>query len=123
MLIVAAVLIILIGLVHSYLGERYILIRLFRQPLPPLFGNDSFTKQTLRFVWHITTVSWWGFAAILIGLQYGYASRSQLLLIVGTTFGIGAFFPLLATRSRHLSWLVFAAIAVLCFAAASARAH
>ena len=32
---------------HSYLGERYILIRLFRRPdLPRLFGGVEFTKRT-----------------------------------------------------------------------------
>ena len=71
MLIAAASLAFLIGLAHSYLGERYILIRLFRRELPRLFGSDDFTKQTLRFVWHLTTVSWWGLAAILVALQAG----------------------------------------------------
>ncbi|MDH3589512.1 MAG: hypothetical protein OEQ74_08920 [Gammaproteobacteria bacterium] len=120
MLIVAAVLIILIGLVHSYLGEKFILIRLFRQPLPRLFGNDAFTRQTLRFVWHMTTVCWWGFAALLIGLEYGYSSKGEILLIIGTTFGIGALFPLIATRGKHLSWLVFTAISLICYFAAAA---
>ncbi|MBA7630226.1 MAG: hypothetical protein GH143_08270 [Calditrichaeota bacterium] len=50
-LIVGAVLTFAIGLAHSYLGERYILIRLFRRSnLPQLFGSDDFTKRTLRFV-------------------------------------------------------------------------
>ncbi|MDH3647997.1 MAG: hypothetical protein OER80_14655 [Gammaproteobacteria bacterium] len=120
MLILAAALVILIGLVHSYLGEKYILIRLFRQSLPPLFGSDAFTKQTLRFVWHLTTVSWWGFAALLLSLNAGHASKNQILLIIAATFGIGAMFPLIATRGKHLSWLVFAAISVICYVAGTA---
>ena len=55
----AATLAVGVGLAHSYLGERYILTRLFRRtPLPPLFGSDTFTRRTLRFAWHITTVAW-----------------------------------------------------------------
>ncbi len=64
-LVTAAVLVILTGLAHSILGERYILIRLFRrQELP------EFTKNTLRFAWHLTSVAWWGIASILLVLAY-----------------------------------------------------
>jgi hypothetical protein len=115
MLICAAALCVFIGLVHSYLGERFILIRLFRKPLPPLFGNDHFTRQTLRFAWHITTVAWWGFAAILFCVSAGAGSSRQILFIVGTTFGVSAVFPIVASRGKHLSWIVFGTIAVLCF--------
>ena len=118
MLMLAAVLALLMGLAHSYLGERYILIRLFRRELPRLFGSDEFTKQTLRFVWHVTTVSWWGFAAILVALDMGFDSKNHILLVIAGTFGLGAMFPLIATRGKHLSWLVFLAIAVMCYLAA-----
>jgi hypothetical protein len=62
----AAFLAFTVGLVHSVLGERYILIRLFRSAdLPRLFGGTAVTIRTLRFSWHITTVAWWGFAVVL----------------------------------------------------------
>ena len=55
--IAAAVLVVGIGIAHSWLGERYILMRLFRrQNMPHLLGSDDFTKRTLRFAWHITTL-------------------------------------------------------------------
>ena len=55
MLIIAGCLLILLSLLHSVLGERFILIRLFRTTqLPPLYGSDAFTRATLRFAWHIT---------------------------------------------------------------------
>lgn len=63
---IAAFLAFAVGLVHSVLGERYILMRLFRRDdLPKLFGGTAFTIRTLRFAWHITTVAWWGFAMVL----------------------------------------------------------
>lgn len=65
--IAAAILAIVIGLGHSWLGERYILMRLFRrQDIPHLFGSNDFTKRTLRFAWHLTTVAWFGAAALLL---------------------------------------------------------
>ena len=66
-LVCAAGLILALGAVHSILGERYILSRLFRRSdLPRLFGSDLFTRRTLRFAWHLTTLAWLGFAALLL---------------------------------------------------------
>jgi hypothetical protein len=60
-LALAATLAVLVGAAHSYLGERYLLVRPFRRGgLPPLHGSDVFTRRTLRFAWHVTTVAWWG---------------------------------------------------------------
>jgi hypothetical protein len=51
---IAAGLAVLLGVAHSYLGERYILVRLFkRSDLPKLFGGQEFTRHTLRFAWHL----------------------------------------------------------------------
>lgn len=116
MLVVATFLIVAIGLAHSYLGERYIFARLFRQPLPKLFGSDHFTKQTLRFAWHITTIAWIGFAALVLMLNFGGASESRVLMTIGVTFAATAITALLASRGKHLSWAVFGAIAIICIA-------
>jgi len=113
-MLAAAILAVSIGLVHSYLGEKYILIRLFRQSLPELFGNDHFTRQTIRFVWHVLSIAWFGFAAILLLHHLGDPSRSSLLNVIGTTFAVTGIIALVASRGRHLSWIVFGAIAILC---------
>ena len=115
MLLLAIGLTVFIGLAHSYLGERYILVRLFRRPLPKLFGSDEFTKRTLRFAWHITTIAWVGLAAVLWQVHADRASHSNLLGVVGAVFDISAIVALLASRGRHLSWLVFGAISAICF--------
>ncbi len=118
MLMAAALLVIFIGLVHSVLGEKYILIRLFRKPLPKLFGNDEFTKKTLRFAWHVTTIAWFGFAAILVQLSWNNASETNVLLAIAATFGITGLIALIASKGKHLSWLVFGTIAILTYVAA-----
>ena len=47
----AVLLALAIAAAHSYLGERYILIRLFRRDnLPKLFGSADFTIRIRRFV-------------------------------------------------------------------------
>ena len=118
MLLLAAALILLIALAHSYLGERYILVRLFRQPLPKLFCSDEFTRRTLRFAWHITSIAWLGFAYLLLQANTGQLTRSETLFAISATFAITALVALIGGRGRHWSWPVFSAIAILCYLAA-----
>ena len=111
---VAAVLIFLTGLAHSVLGERYILIRLFRRDnLPPLFGGTAFTTQTLRFAWHITTVAWWGFALLLWQAASGALTTGGMREVLGYTSVLSGLLPLVLTRGRHLSWVVFFAVGAI----------
>jgi hypothetical protein len=113
MLLVGSFLLIFISLVHSYLGEKFILTRLFkRDNLPKLLGSDWFTKRVLRFAWHLTTIAWWGFAAILYFLSNPSDNiRSEILLIITVVFAISGVVSLLVSRGKHLSWLFFFGIA------------
>lgn len=121
MLQLAAVLAFLLGLAHSLLGERYILVRLFRRDnLPKLFGDTQFTTQTLRFAWHITTILWWGFAVMLWQVSAGQISTAVTLNIIGYTSIAGGLLPLVITRGRHLSWLVLFIIGGIALAKAAA---
>jgi len=116
----SAVLLFAVGIVHSFLGERYILVRLFkRADLPKLFGDTTFTTRTLRFAWHITTVAWWGFAAILLLLARQSMTSHQLLLIVGSTFLLTGAITLFISRGRHLAWAAFLLIGSACLYAAA----
>ncbi len=104
-----------IGAAHSYLGERYILIRLLRRAdLPKLFGSDRFTRRTLRFAWHLTTVAWWGFAALFAVMAAGTpaAPWRAVGLVAAASFGASAAVTLIGSRGRHLAWVVFLAIAL-----------
>ncbi|MGZ5435026.1 MAG: hypothetical protein ACXWID_07620 [Pyrinomonadaceae bacterium] len=114
--VAAAVLVVGIGLAHSWLGERYILMRLFRrQNMPHLFGSDDFTKRTLRFAWHITTVAWLGAAALLLVLTSHPidATARVFCSVIAATFLVSSIVALAGSRGRHLSWVVFLLIAVL----------
>jgi len=114
-LLIAAVLLALIAVAHSFLGERYILIRLFRRnDLPRLLGSDSFTKRTLRFAWHLTSVAWLGFAAILAAsAQATSPGMSVILRIVAVTCLATSATIALASKGRHLAWPAFLAVAIL----------
>ena len=113
-LYIAALLTVAIGVVHSWLGERYVLMRLFRRGnLPELFGDQAFTRNTLRFAWHLTTIAWWGFAALLILMANGPPAQAVLGLVIGCTFLAHFAVTLIASRGKHPAWPVFLAIGVL----------
>lgn len=115
LLIIASILLVFCGVVHSILGEKYILIRLFkRDNLPHLLGNDQFTKGTLRFAWHVTSLAWFGFAALLVQLP----ESVPLLLTVSIVFALSGAFSAYYTKGKHLSWLVFFVISGLTLASA-----
>ena len=116
LLIIGAILVVLIGAAHSYLGEQYILGRLFcRSDLPQLFGSDTFTKQTLRFAWHLTTIAWIGLASvILIGVVVPSSDQlSTILKAISITFFISSVVTLAASKGRHFAWIVFLSISLL----------
>jgi hypothetical protein len=113
-LYVSALLAVSVGIAHSYLGERYILIRLFKRPdLPKLFGGTEFTTRTLRFAWHVTSIAWWGFAALLILLAHPPLTGSSVGIIIGVTFFATSVITFVGSRGRHLAWPVFLAISTL----------
>lgn len=121
LLAIAASLAVLLAAAHSYLGERYILVRLFRRDnLPKLFGDTTFTRHTLRFAWHITSVAWLGFAALLGTLPpLGAGTPQAQLRVISVTFGVSGLVTLLGSRARHLAWIVFLAIAALVWIASA----
>lgn len=138
-LVVAALLTFGLGIAHSVLGERYIVRRLLRRPdLPRLFGGDAFTRQTIRFAWHLTSIAWVGMGAVLLVLAGESAPRvvaypdgdgvrvlwfppaavgTVLARVIGVTFLVSAVVAAVATRLRHLAWIVFLAIGVLALVA------
>ncbi|WP_440225201.1 hypothetical protein ACQQ2N_08095 [Dokdonella sp. MW10] len=112
---IAAILAFLLGLAHSVLGERYILVRLFRRAdLPKLFGGTAFTTRTLRFAWHLTTLLWWGMAVLLWqAAEPDGITRAGVLAVIGWTSLAAGLLPLVITRGRHLSWIVLFTIAAI----------
>ncbi|WP_349304035.1 hypothetical protein [Pseudoalteromonas phenolica] len=85
MLLIAASILILCGVLHSVLGEKFILIRLFRRDnLPKIYGSDAFTKGTIRFAWHITSIAWFGFASLLF--MHSEGSSENILYVVSLVF-------------------------------------
>lgn len=118
----AVALLVLLGIAHSFLGEHYILMRLFRQHgLPKLFGSARFTAGTLRFVWHLLTIAWLGIAAVIVQASGRSIESTAVLQVFSGVALVSGLMALLFTRAKHLSWVVFFAVAVLLWLASSRR--
>ena len=114
--LLAALLCVALGLAHSYLGERFILIRLFRRAdIPKLFGGTEFTIRTLRFAWHLTSVAWWGIGALFFLMARGPLSSSTVASVFAVVFLLSAGVTLIASRGRHLAWPVFLVVGLIAF--------
>lgn len=120
MLSLAAFLLLTLGAAHSVLGEHFLLMRLFRRTdLPRLFGSTAYTARILRLAWHVTTLAWWGFAALLFHLARGPLTPQDLTSIIGLTLGATGLLTLAISRGRHLAWPVFLLVAGLTLAHAT----
>lgn len=109
--LISAILLFLIGVAHSYLGETKLFTPLFQLDFfKPKRG--LFAKQTLRFVWHVLTIAWWGFAALLLLMACGALPMPIIAKTISIAFFIHFLISLIVTRGKHLSWVVFLLISI-----------
>ena len=115
-LLTAAILTFAIGAAHSWLGEGWLLGPLLDpETRQGLLEKSTFARRVLRFAWHLTTIAWWGFAAVLILLARApidASGRAALAGIAGTFLATGLV-TCLSSRGRHFAWPIFVTIAGL----------
>lgn len=118
-LLTSGCLAIVLGIIHSILGE-FLIFRHLRES--ELFSDDGNTKLKKRYLntlwstWHLVTLFGWGFGAILILLSFSELaekSLKDLLLVVGITFFVSSIYWLFGTKGKHPAWVVLAIIALM----------
>lgn len=118
-LISASVLAILVGLVHSILGEKLIFKRLRQGRLIPTNGGNILHERHIRILW----ASWHGFAIFgwcLAALLFYFAQAKSLaelkaicgIAIIGATL-LASIFVFVGTKAKHPGWIGLLAIAAL----------
>ena len=115
----AAVLTVLIGFVHSILGER----RLIGPLLAPatrqgMLADSGYFRAILRISWHGISLAWWGFAGVFVVLAASplTAQGRVVLMISAAMFFITGAVILVACRGRHKAWIAFFIITALTLA-------
>lgn len=93
--VVAITIILVTGLLHSVLGERFII-----GPLLARAQLGTFSGRTMRAAWHITSVAWWAMAAVV-----GWPDQAALWVAVG--LGVSGVLLFVGTRGAHFAWPLF----------------
>ena len=115
LLLGAAVLAVMLGAGHSLLGERALIGPILTlDTLPVILGSRRHTRAVLRFAWHLTSLLWWGIAAVLVVMQMAPATLNRpFLWMIVVVFGFSGVLAVWSTAGRHKSWVYFFAIAAL----------
>jgi hypothetical protein len=91
-----------LAVLHSVLGERFLLGPLFASGLGATPLGPSFTRRTLRFAWHLTSLAWLALAFLATRVD------AAGLAAVGVMMGLSALLALVGSRGRHFAWALFA---------------
>jgi hypothetical protein len=114
MLWLAAILMIIAGIAHSYLGERGFMQRLLALPGLPLLKKDrGFTERVLRVIWHAPSLYWatTGFILMILAANPSNPLRIIGLMLVATMFAMAL--ACIYCGWRHPAIAIFAAAAAL----------
>ncbi len=116
--VATAAIALVVGLVHSVLGEILIFRRL-REPgrLVPTQGGTLLGEGHVRILWaswHIVTVFGWAIGAVMLRLAWA-AANEEVAAFAVNVFALSALaasaLVLLGTRGKHPGWIGLLAMA------------
>ena len=123
LLITAGALSLLIGIIHSVLGEVLIFSRLRQGSIVPTVGGERLRERHVRILWanwHLVTILGFACAALLFraGLHPSLPFQPFMTTTITWAMAAGGLLVLYATKGRHPGWAGLLAIAVLTAVAA-----
>lgn len=115
MLETAAVLLVLVGAMHSILGGRNLITPLLaREDFPVILGSRRNGRLTLWFGWHALTFFWWAQAYVLWRMAGDTALAGPVTLAAwAVACGLIGLAALIVSKGKHLSWVFFLPLAAL----------
>ena len=90
------------ALMHSLLGEAWLIGPLVRSR-SGVMGRQS-SRQVARLAWHWTSVLWLMVGGVLVSAGLGHAVDTWLLACIGGVHLVLGLFDAAVTRGRHLGW-------------------
>lgn len=114
----AALLTVLIGVVHSVLGERLIFRRMRSSGYIPTEGGQALREPYVRIIWaswHMVTVMGWCLGVFLAwcAMQASSAAFHFFLHAISMAMLACSVLVLVGTKGRHPGWAGLLAVAVL----------
>ena len=120
-LLVAGLLTIMVGLVHSILGEILIFKKLRKGSLVPTMSEPLLPERSVRIIWaswHIGTIFGCALGAILLKLSFSTsdaAMSSWVIKVIAFSMVASSLLVFIATKARHPGWVGLLVVAVLCW--------
>jgi hypothetical protein len=121
-LLLAAAILLFIGIMHTVLaewkGERRLVRRITQSRLlDSRDAQDLLARRIVRLAWHLTSLAWCGIAAALTYLSFVEQTESlrTVLRILASTFFLHSVLSLVIARGKHASWYMFLIVSVFCF--------
>jgi hypothetical protein len=90
------------ALMHSLLGEAWLIGPLVRSRSGAM-GRPT-ARQVTRLAWHWTSVLWLMVAGVLVSAGLGHPVDTWLLACIGGVHLVLGLFDAIVTRGRHLGW-------------------
>jgi hypothetical protein len=115
-----AVLLLGAALAHSLVGEKVVLLRLYRRggeraEVGRRTADDASTRRAVRLAWHSLSVTLVGFAMLLLTSGIDHRAVDQgwnaLAPVIAATCAALTVLSLLISRGRHVGWMWYAAAA------------
>src|SRR5579871_5920552 len=106
----AGALAILVAIVHGAIAELQVFGKARIEP-----GR---VRILLRMIWQASTIDWIGFGVLLIAAPaFGSESaRRWIIAVAAVAYGYAAFGNAVASRGRHIGWMVMSLVVVLSLA-------
>ena len=119
LLVAAGCLTIIVGLVHSVLGEVLIFRRMRNGGLIPTQGSPILRERHVRILWaswHVVSVFGWALGAILLRLSSSsseFALPAFIAYTVLVAMTAASLLVLVGTKGMHPGWVGLLGVAVL----------
>ncbi len=113
----AAILMIVVGMVHSVLGERLIFSRLRAGGLIPSDGGSHLRERHVRILWatwHFASVLGWAAAFVLLYAADAALPAPVIQALVAAA-AAGGILVLVGTRGKHPGWIALLVVALLVY--------
>ena len=125
-MLIAGMLLLIIGAVHSAGGEILIFRHLRARGLVPTIAPPPLKERNIRILWatwHIVTVLGWAFGFVLLRLSHPTDEQAIRMLVENTTvvaFFVSSLLVLIGTKGRPPGWLGLLGVAALAWMASAA---
>ena len=121
LLLVAGVLSIAVGVIHSILGEVLIFKKLRLGSIVPTLAVEPLSERNVRILWatwHIASLFGWALGGLLIQIALtGVVSAGFVIEFIALAMLVSGLLVLFATKGKHPGWIGLCLVALFCWLA------